>query len=99
MSVRLAAACFMAMLAAPALVHGQTAQQPTQQPQPPQGDPNAPEQVQTYEEQVVVTASKSEEQLVNAPAAVSVISTETIQNSPATNIGDLLRAVPGVQPA
>ena len=50
----------------------------------------------TYEEQVVVTASKCEEQLVNAPAAVSVVTTETIQNSPATNIGDLLRAVPGV---
>src|SRR5207244_4927533 len=37
-----------------------------------------------------------EQQLVNAPAAVSLIDTETIQNSPATNIGDLLRAVPGL---
>jgi outer membrane receptor for ferrienterochelin and colicin len=49
-----------------------------------------------YEEQVVVSASKSEEQLVNAPAAISVVTTEAIQNSPATNIGELLRAVPGV---
>jgi outer membrane receptor protein involved in Fe transport len=50
----------------------------------------------TIEEQVVVTASRSEQQLVNAPAAVTLISGETIQNSPATNVGDLLRAVPGI---
>ena len=81
MIVRLAAAGVLLMLAAPALAQ----------------DPSTPnDQDVTYEEQVVVTASKTEEQLVNAPAAVSVISTETIQNSPATNIGDLLRAVPGV---
>jgi iron complex outermembrane receptor protein len=43
-----------------------------------------------------VTASRSEEQLVNAPAAVTLISNTTIQNSPATNIGELLRAVPGM---
>jgi iron complex outermembrane receptor protein len=48
-----------------------------------------------YEEQVVVSASRTEEQLVNAPAAVTLITTETIENSPATNVGDLLRAVPG----
>src|SRR5207253_11078169 len=74
------------MLAAPAFAQG------TQPSNQQQNDQNAT----TYEEKVVVTASKSEEQLVNAPAAVSVISTETIQTSPATNIGDLLRAVPGV---
>jgi len=49
-----------------------------------------------FEEQVIVTASRSEEQLVNAPAAVTLIPTSTIQNSPATNIGELLRAVPGM---
>ena len=96
MIVRFAAVSLTVMLAAPALAQGQTAQQPTpQQPTPNEQNANQ-QQPQTYEEQVVVTASKSEEQLVNAPAAVSVISTETIQNSPATNIGDLLRAVPGV---
>jgi outer membrane receptor protein involved in Fe transport len=93
---RLAAAGLLVALAAPALAEGQSAQQSTPR-QPTQNEQNADQQpLQTYEEQVVVTASKSEEQLVNAPAAVSVISTETIQNSPATNISDLLRAVPGV---
>lgn len=57
----------------------------------PQGD-----QAPAFEEQVVVTASRVEEQLVNAPAAVSVVNSTTIQNSPATNVGDLLRGVPGV---
>jgi iron complex outermembrane receptor protein len=69
---------------------GQGGQSQGQQPAPQADAPPA------FEEQVVVTASRVEEQLVNAPAAVSVITSATIQNSPATNIGDLLRAVPGV---
>ena len=92
----LVAAGLLITLAAPAPVRAQAAQQSTTQQQTTQSGQNQDQQPQTYEEQVVVTASKTEEQLVNAPAAVSVISTETIQNSPATNIGDLLRAVPGV---
>ena len=60
---------------------------------PPPQDPDEPV---SYEEQIVVSASKSEGALVNAPATVSIITSETIQNSPATNIGDLLRAVPGM---
>ncbi len=54
------------------------------------------EQKPVYEEQVIVTASRTEEKLVNAPAAVSLVSNETIQQSPATNYADLLRAVPGL---
>jgi iron complex outermembrane receptor protein len=69
------------------------AQQPAPSQQPPAEDPDRPV---TYEEQVVVTASRSEQQLVNAPAAVSLVTAQTIENSPATNIGDLLRSVPGV---
>ena len=94
MIVRLAAAGLVMSLTAPALAQG-TAAQPSQQQQTNPNDQN-PDQGVTYEEQVVVTASRTEEQLVNAPAAISVVTNETIQNSPATNIGDLLRAVPGV---
>lgn len=57
------------------------------------------DQAPAYEEQVVVTASRSEEALVNAPAAVSVITASKIQHSPAANVGDLLRSVPGVNVA
>jgi iron complex outermembrane receptor protein len=91
MFVRLAAVGLVLAVAAPS--HAQTASQPPQQTNP--DDQNA-NQTPIYEEQVVVTASRTEEQLVNAPAAVSVVTSETIQNSPATNIGELLRAVPGV---
>ena len=48
------------------------------------------------EEVVVVTASKVESTLVNAPATVSVIGSDVIQSAPATNYGDLLRNVPGI---
>lgn len=68
---------------------------PPSQNQPPSPNQQSPDDVH-YEEQVVVSASRTEEQLVNAPASVSVITGETIQNSPATNMGDLLRSVPGV---
>src|SRR5690349_23042801 len=92
MIVRLAAVGLALALAAPALAQNTNGQQPSGQTTQ---DQNA-DQNPTYQEQVVVTASRTEEQLVNAPAAVSVVSSETIQNSPGTNIGDLLRAVPGV---
>ena len=76
-------------LAHPVLAQGQAPPAPNQQSADPEPPP-------TFEEQVVVSASRIEQQLVNAPAAISVITTQTIQNSPATNIGDLLRAVPGL---
>ena len=105
MIVRLLAVGLVCALAAPAAAQpaaGQagapssTAQQPPaqQDPQKPQEPP--PDEPIVYEEQVIVSASKVEQQLVNAPAAVSLVTSETIQNSPATNIGDLLRAVPGL---
>ncbi len=47
-------------------------------------------------EEVVVTASRVESSLINAPTAMSVVSSETIMNAPAQNYGDLLRAVPGL---
>ena len=53
----------------------------------------------TFDETVVVTASKREEALVDAPATMTVITSETIENSPAQNYGDLLRTVPGLNVA
>ncbi len=91
MIARLCVAGLVLAAAMPAFAQGQAAQTPAAQ-QTPQ-DPDKPP---TFEEQVVVTASRSEQQLVNAPAAVSLITTATIENSPATNVGDLLRAVPGI---
>jgi outer membrane receptor protein involved in Fe transport len=83
MTLRLLLCAASLMLAAPAFA---------QEPPPPE-NPDAPV---SYEEQVIVTASRGEQQLVNAPATVTLVDTETIQNSAAVNIGDLMRAVPGL---
>ena len=65
-------------------------------PAPPTPPPAQDEQPPIYEEQVIVTASKVEQQLVNAPATVSVVTSDVIQSSPATNYAELLRSVPGM---
>lgn len=71
------------------------AAEPPSQEAPDEGAQEA-EEPPVYEEQVVVTASRTEQSLVNAPATVSVISSQTIEQSPALNYGDLLRTVPGL---
>jgi iron complex outermembrane receptor protein len=45
---------------------------------------------------VVVTASRREETLLNAPATMTVVTAEVIRNAPSRDIVDLLRAVPGM---
>ncbi len=47
-------------------------------------------------ETVVVTASRIETTILNAPATMSVLSAETIAAAPSQNFGDLLRGVPGM---
>jgi iron complex outermembrane receptor protein len=64
-------------------------------PQPPPAEAEAQEK-QRYEEEVIVSASRTEQALVNAPATVTLIDSRTIESSPATNYADLLRAVPGL---
>jgi iron complex outermembrane receptor protein len=73
---------------------------PQEEP-PPKEDQEEPEKKEelTYAETVIVTASKVEQQLINSPAAVSVVTSEAIESSPASNYGDLLRSVPGVNVA
>ncbi len=75
-----------------------TSQQPTtaQPPSTPQQPTNPPDEQQKYEETVVVSASKTEEKLTNAPATMTVITSPMIQNAPSQNFADLLRTVPGL---
>jgi iron complex outermembrane receptor protein len=87
MIARLLAGILVFASAAPAFAQGN--QQPSQDPQADEARPN-------FEEQVVVSASRAEEKLVNTPAAMTVIGSQQIQNSPGSNMGDLLRAVPGI---
>jgi outer membrane receptor protein involved in Fe transport len=69
---------------------------PAQEPPKPAEQVDAAEESPVYKEQVVVTASKAEEALVNAPAAVSLISSQTILNTASSSYADLLRSVPGL---
>ncbi len=49
-----------------------------------------------FADTVIVTASKYEEEIINAPASATVISEQAIQALPTQHLGDLLREVPGV---
>jgi outer membrane receptor protein involved in Fe transport len=85
-------------------VQAAAAQQPAPQenpasgqaPQPPAETSDTAQESPVYSEQVVVSASKTEETLVNAPASVSIITSQTIQNNASTSYADLFRSVPGV---
>src|SRR5437867_3739358 len=95
-------ACALAIVFA--LAPAVRAQQPAGQPKDPkaaaakpdQKPEQKPEEPQKYEETVVVSASKNEEKLINAPATMTVIGSQTIQSAPTQNFAELLRAVPGM---
>jgi iron complex outermembrane receptor protein len=63
---------------------------------PPPKEQAADEDIVKREEVVVVTASKVESTLINAPVTMSVIGSDVMNTTPATNYGDLLRNVPGM---
>lgn len=50
----------------------------------------------SFGDTVVVTASRNEVRLIDAPVSTSVITGATLETTPAQNYGDLLRAAPGV---
>jgi len=96
---RLALAVLLAV-AAPAALRAQQAAAPAKDPQTAKAADQKPEQKpdepQKYEETVVVSASRTEEKLINAPATMTVIGSQTIQSAPTQNFAELLRSVPGV---
>ena len=61
------------------------AQQPAPENKPEQPEQQKPAEQPKYEETVIVTASKTEEKLVNAPATVSVIGPQVIESAPTQN--------------
>ncbi|MEO7273205.1 MAG: TonB-dependent receptor plug domain-containing protein, partial [Vicinamibacterales bacterium] len=73
--------------------------------QPPAGPPPAPatqpptqppDKPTKYEETIVVSPSRTEGTLINAPATISVITSLQLQNAPTQNFAELLRSVPGI---
>jgi outer membrane receptor protein involved in Fe transport len=69
---------------------------PADQKPPEQKQGEKPEQPPTFEETVVVSASKAEEKLIDAPATMSVITSQAIEAAPSSNFAELLRSIPGV---
>ena len=53
-------------------------------------------QLASFGDTVVVTASRNEVRLLDAPVSTSVITASTLETTPAQSYGDLLRATPGV---
>ena len=93
---RFALAALITALAAPYAAAQAAQQQPAQQTQKPEPPPEQEPEELRIEETVVVSGSRTEQQLINAPATMSVITTQAIENAPTRNFAELLRAVPGV---
>src|SRR3982750_1941901 len=73
------------------------AQQPAHKKRPDQTPPpDQPTEAPKYEDQVIGTASRVEQKLVNAPATVTLISAQTIASAPSASYAELLRGVPGM---
>jgi iron complex outermembrane receptor protein len=53
-------------------------------------------QIASRGEDIVVTASKTESSVVNAPVSISVITAADLAAAPVQNFGDILRTVPGM---
>jgi len=95
------AAVLSAVVAAPVCAAPPAAATPAQPPATQKPDPNAPkpdpgQPDQKYEETVVVSASRVEQKLVNAPATMTVIGPRAIESATSQNFAELLRAVPGL---
>lgn len=57
----------------------------------------ADEAVSENENDIVVTAQKREQRLIDVPQSVSVVSGDALENIQATNFSDYLKLVPGLQ--
>ena len=96
--VVLAASVFAVATSAVAAPRQQPGGQQPQQTSPDQQQTQKPEEQepQKYEETVVVSGSRTEEKLINAPVTMSVITAQAIENAPTRNFAELLRSVPGL---
>src|SRR5688500_6354629 len=104
--VRMTSVCRVAILATlvavaadPALAGPPAAQQPAAQPpatQQPPAPPSGEAEPPPYEETVVVSGSRSEQKLGDAPAIMTVIGAQEIGRATSQNFAELLRSVPGL---
>ncbi len=74
----------------------QEGQEAEEQQEESEGTPEPADIIPRFTDQVVVSASRVEQEIVNAPAAIAVIPRQVIETQAASNFGDLLRQAPGV---
>jgi outer membrane receptor protein involved in Fe transport len=98
LAVRVAVAVTLAALASAPRIAAQspTATQPPAQPPAAQQPPAQPAQDTTYEETVVVSGSRTEQKIGDAPASMTVIDAATIERATSQNFAEVLRTVPGL---
>jgi len=96
LALLLAAAPVQALGADPAEKPVQAGQAPTPQAASTPQPPPAEDQVKRAEEVTVESASKVEQKLIDAPATMSVVTSEQLAAQPAQNMADTLRSVPGM---
>lgn len=84
----------LASCAAPLLAQPPTAPPPATQV-PPTPAPTDP-QPEPYRETVVVSASRTEQKVVDAPSTMSVITSAQIEMASSQNFAELMRSIPGV---
>lgn len=75
---------------------GEPQESPAQEEQEEEGEAETPSDRLRYSETVVVSASRIEQEIVNAPAAITVLDAEQIQGQASGNFADLVRQAPGV---
>jgi outer membrane receptor for ferrienterochelin and colicin len=92
-SPRRCLAVFIGVYTAALSLHAQSATSSSGQPQ------QSPSESPSTSGVMVATASRRLEQLINAPATMSVISEEAIRQSAVQSVPELLRSVPGMNVA
>jgi outer membrane receptor protein involved in Fe transport len=81
-------------LAGPPVLAQQTEEETTSEDEVSQAEEEGV--VRRREEVTVVSASRSQARLIDAPATMSVVEPDVLESTPAQNFADLLRSVPGV---
>ncbi len=91
-----AKACLLLLLAGPALAQPEREQQPPL-PVEEEGEeaPPDPDATPHFSETLVVTASRTEVEIINVPAPVAVVDIDAIQNQGSSHFADLVRQTPG----
>ncbi len=92
----LAAPRLLAFESDPAAPPAQAAAQAAAAQTPPATPPAEEEEVRRTEEVTVESASKVASKLIDAPATMSVVTSEQLASQPAQNMADTLRSVPGM---